>query len=79
MQAHAIAEKAKFVTDVRGRPKEVILPYRLYRELIRLKMSQEIYERPETQEAIGKAKKDLAAGRVRRFHNVIEALRWLDE
>jgi len=48
-------------------------------ELVELEISQEICERLETQEAIRSAKRDAAAGRVRRFKNLAEALRWLDE
>lgn len=79
MQAHTILEKAKLVTDAKGKPIEVVLPYQAYRELVKLKIAQEIYERPETQEAISAAKRDITAGRVRRFKKLAEALRWLDE
>ncbi len=79
MQAHTISEKTKLIKNAKGKPVKVVLPYRAYRELVELKISQEIYERPETQEAIRSAKRDVAAGRVRRFKTVAEALRWLDE
>jgi hypothetical protein len=79
MQAHTIIGKTKFVTDAKGKPIEVVLPYRAYRELVRLKISEEIYKRPETQEAIRSAQRDITAGRVRRFKNLAEALRWLNE
>jgi hypothetical protein len=79
MQAHAILEKTQLIKDAKGRPVKVVLPYRAYRELVQLKISQEIYERPETREAIRAAKHDVAAHRVRRFKTLAEALRWLDE
>ncbi len=79
MQAHAILEKTKLIKNAKGRPIKVVLPYRAYRELVELKISQEIYERPETQEAIRNARRDVVAGRVRRFKNLAEALRWLNE
>lgn len=79
MQAHAILEKTKLIKNSKGRPVKVVLPYRAYRELVELKISQEIYERPETQEAIHNARRDVAAGRVRRFKTLAEALRWLDK
>ncbi len=47
--------------------------------MVDLKISQEIYERPETQEAICSAKRDVAAGCVHRFKTLVEALRWLDK
>ena len=56
-----------------------LTPNRVHMELVELEISQEICERLETQEAIRSAKRDAAAGRVRRFKNLAEALRWLDE
>ena len=78
MQAHAILEKTQLIKNAKGKPVKVVLPYKAYKELVELKISQEIYERPETQEAIRTARRDVAAGRVRRFKNLAEALRWLD-
>lgn len=78
MQAHAIIEKTRLIKNAKGKPVKVVLPYRAYRELVELKITQEIYERPETQKAIRNARRDVAAGRVRRFKTVAEALRWLD-
>jgi hypothetical protein len=79
MQAHAIVERSKLIKDAKGKPVQVVLPYRAYRELVELKISQEIYERPETQSAIRNAKRDVAAGRMRRFKNLTETLQWLDK
>jgi hypothetical protein len=79
MQAHAIVERSKLIRDAKGKPINAVLPYRAYRELVKLKISQEIYERPETQSAIRNARRDVAAGRVHRFKNLTEALRWLDK
>lgn len=78
MQAHAILEKTRLIKDNKGKPVKVVLPYKAYKELVELKISQEIYERPETQAAFRTARRDAAAGRVRRFKNLAEALRWLD-
>ena len=47
--------------------------------MVDLKISQKIYERPETEEAIRSAKRDVAAGRVHRFKTLAEALQWLDK
>ena len=79
MQAHAILEKTEVIKNAKGRPVKAVIPFRAYRELVQLKIGQEIFERPETQSAIRSAKRDIAAGRVRRFKNFVEALRWLDE
>ncbi len=79
MQAQALLEKTQFIKNAKGKPVKAVLPYKAYRELVELKISQEIYERPQTQEAICTARRDVAAGRVRRFKNLAEAFRWLDE
>jgi hypothetical protein len=79
MQAYAILEKTQLIKNAKGRPVKAVLPFRAYKELVELKISQEIYERPKTQQAIRAAKRDIAARRVHRFKNVAEALRWLDE
>lgn len=79
MQARAILEKTQLIKNAKGRPVKAVLPFQAFRELVELKISQEIYERPETQDAIRNAKRDITAGRVRRFKTVAEALRWLDK
>jgi hypothetical protein len=78
MKAQQIEKKAKFVHDAEGNPVEVVLPYRVYQELMHLKISQEIYNRPETQEAIKQARQDVKEGRVRRFRRWEDAMEWLD-
>jgi hypothetical protein len=79
MQARAILEQTQLIKNAKGRPVKAVLPFRAYKELVELKLGQEIYERPETQHAIRDAKRDIAARRVHRFKNLAEALRWLDE
>ncbi len=79
MRADAIASKAKIVVNAQGKPTEVIIPYRLYQDLIRLKISHEIYEQTDTQEEIKRAQKDTATGKTKRFTSAAEALAWLDE
>jgi len=79
MQARVILEKTKLIKNAKGRPVKAVLPFRAYRELVQLKISQEIFERPETQEAIRNAQRDIAARRTHRFKNLAEAFRWLDE
>lgn len=56
-----------------------LTPKRVYMEFVELKIGREIYERPETQDAIRSAKRDVTAGRAHRFKTLAEALRWLDE
>ncbi len=79
MQANTITSKAKIVVNAQGKPTEVILPYRVYQDLIRLKISHEIYEQTDTQKAIHRAKKDKAQGKTKRFTSAAEALTWLNE
>jgi hypothetical protein len=78
MKAHAILEKTEVIKNAKGRPVKAVIPFRAYRELVQLKIGQEIFERPETQQATRAAKRGLAARRVHRFKNLAEALRWLD-
>ena len=43
-----IAEKAKLITNRKGKPVEVILPYNIYKHLIELEASMEIFKREKT-------------------------------
>jgi hypothetical protein len=79
MQARAILEKTQLIKNAKGRPVKAVLPFGAYRELVQLKISHEIYERPQTQKAIRNAKRDIASSRTHRFKNLAEAFRWLDE
>ena len=79
MHANTITSKAKLVVNAQGKPTEVILPYRVYQDLIRLKISHEIYEQTDTQKAIQRAKKDKAKGKTQWFTCAAEALTWLNE
>jgi hypothetical protein len=72
-------EKTQLIKNAKGRPVKAVLPFRAYRELVQLKISHEIYEHSETQEAIRNAKRDIASRRTHRFKNLAEAFRWLDE
>ena len=74
-----IEKKAKVVTGKDGRPVEVILPYNIYRQLLELEESVEIFKRKETQESIKRAKEDVRRGRSRTFGNVKGSVEWLDK
>ena len=63
----------------KSKPTPVILPYRVYQDLIRLKISHEIYEQTDTQKVIQRAKKDKAKGMTKQFTGAAEALTWLNE
>ena len=74
-----IQKKAKFVTDISGKPKEVILPYNVYKQLLALELSMEIFRQNDTQKNIGRAKEDIKKGRVKNFDNAEDAIKWLEK
>lgn len=74
-----VERKARFVTDRDGKPVEVILPYNVYKRLLELETSMEIYKRKETQKGIKKAKEDIKRGRFKAFNNAEDAIKWLDK
>jgi hypothetical protein len=78
MKSQQIEKKAKFIHDAKGKPVEVVLPYRIYQDLMHLKISHEIYNRPDTQVGIKQAKQEIEEGRTRRFRHWEEAMEWLD-
>jgi hypothetical protein len=72
-----IEKRVRVVRAARGRGKEVILPYAVYRDLMELKMTMEIYERTEVQQSLRKGKKEVSEGRTMSFRKAPEAIRWL--
>ena len=74
-----IEKKTKLITGKDGKPLEVILPYNIYRQLLELERSMEIFNRRETQESIKRAKEDIKHGRVKTFSDVKDAVKWLDK
>lgn len=74
-----IEKKAKLVTGKDGRPVEVILPYQIYKHLLEIEESVEIFKSRETQESIKRAKEDIRHGRSRSFKNIKDATEWLDK
>lgn len=79
MTVTAIEKKAKLITGRDGKPVEVILPYNIYKELLELERSMEIFRRKETQASIKRAKEDIRQGRVKNFSDVKDAVKWLDK
>ena len=57
----------------------MILPYKVYQELLELKASLEIYQQPEVQASLHRAKEDIAEGRVKTTQHVEEAIAWLNQ
>ena len=74
-----IQKKAKFVTDISGKPKEVILPYNVYKKLLALELSMETFRQSDTQKSISRAKEDIKKGRVKSFDSVEDAVGWLEK
>ncbi len=74
-----IEKKARLVTGKDGKPVEVILPYNIYKQLLELEESVEIFKRKETQESIKRAKEDIRHGRSKIFRNAKDAIEWLDK
>ena len=79
MTTTEIQKKAKFVTDISGKPKEVILPYNVYKKLLALELSMEIFRQNDTQKSISRAKEDIKKGRVKSFDSVEDAVEWLEK
>lgn len=79
MNIAEVAKKTRIVTDSDGKPVEVILPYNVYKKLLELEMSMEIFNRRETQKGIKKAKEDIKKGRFKTFSDVEDAIKWLDK
>lgn len=78
MTTATIEEKAKLITNKNGKPVEVILPYNIYKRLLELETSMEIFKRKETQASIKRAKTDITAGKAKTFSDVADAVKWLD-
>ncbi len=69
-----IQKKVKFIRTPNGKVSEVILPYKVYQELLELKTSLEIYHQADVQESLQRAKQDVEAGRVKTAQSVEEAM-----
>jgi hypothetical protein len=74
-----VTRKTRIVTNSNGKPIEVILPYNIYKRLLELEMSMEIFNRREVQKGIKKAKEDIRKGRFKTFSDVEDAIKWLDK
>jgi len=72
-----IQKQARIVRAAGGRGREVILPYPVYRDLLELKTTMEIYERAEVQQSLKKGRKEIANGRTKSFRKANDAIKWL--
>ena len=78
MNSVEIKKNTKLITNASGKTVEVILPYKIYQELLELKISLEIYEQEDVQQSIKSARKDMENGNTRVFQTMEEAFEWLD-
>ena len=79
MSTASIQEKAKIFTNAQGKPTEVIIPYKIFQEFLKMKMSMEIYERKEVQEGLKRSKEEARKGKAHSFTDVEEAIEWLKQ
>ncbi len=74
-----IQNQAKLINNIKGKPVEVILPYEIYRELLELQTTMEIYNSEATQTSIKKSKNHIKRGKITSFSNLNRAFKWLDK
>ena len=74
-----IEKRVRIVRASHGRGKEVILAYAVYRDLMELKTTMEIFERTEVQQSLRKRRKEVAEGRTKSFQNATQAVKWLNK
>ncbi len=77
MSTAEIQEKVRYVSDKYGRNREVILPYKLFHELIELKETIEIYKQQDVQKNIKKSKRQVRNGKGKSFTEASKAIQWL--
>jgi hypothetical protein len=79
MTTTEIQQKTKFIQRPNGKVSEVILPYKIYQELLEVNASLEIYQQPEVQASLQRAKQDVETNRVKTVQTVDEAIEWLNQ
>lgn len=72
-----IQKNIKYINDYRNKPKEVIVPVKIFQELLELKMTMEIFEQEDVRKSIKRAKREVSAGETRPFRSGQEAIEWL--
>lgn len=79
MSKSTTLNKIRYITDKHGRNREVILPYKLFCELIELKETMETYKQQEVQKSIRKSKRQVREEKGKSFTEVSKAIQWLRE
>ena len=77
MSTLEIERRIRYVNDLHGRSTDVLVPYKLFKELLELKTGMEIYKQRATQRSIKKSQRQVREGRARSFRTAGEAIRWL--
>lgn len=72
-----IQKNAKYINTFDGKRSEVILPFKVFEELLALKTSMEIFQREETQNSIKRAQKNIVNKKTRSFTKAGDAIQWL--
>ena len=79
MKLSQLQKKVRFISNAKGKPTEVVLPYESYQEYVDMKISLELYESLDTQESIKRAKEDLSAGRFKDYEDIERLIKHLHE
>jgi len=79
MKLSQLQKKVRFISNAKGKPTEVVLPYESYQEYVDMKISLELYESLDTQESIKRAKEDLSAGRFKDYEDIEQLTKHLHE
>jgi hypothetical protein len=79
MSTLEIERQVRYVNDSHGRSTEVLVPYKLFQDLLELKTSMEIYEKPATRRSLTKARRQVRQGKTRSFRTAGEPLQWLKQ
>ena len=79
MKLSQLQKRVKFISNARGKPTEVVLPYESYQEYLNMKISLELYESFDTQESIKRAREDLSCGRFKDYEDIEQLIKELRE
>jgi hypothetical protein len=77
MKSSQILKKVKVVNNAQGKPVEVIIPFKVYQEMLDLAVSMEIYQHEDTEKSLERAKENVKRGKVASFMKADEAIAWL--
>ena len=55
------------------------MPYNVYKKLLALELSMEIFSQSDTQKSIKRAKEDIKKGEVKFFDSAEDAIEWLEK